>query len=297
MMTPWCTEPSCESTAALHGAWSAPDSRWAVGDNGTVLRSARGTHAWYALPPPSSAALWSVWASADDDAWVGGEDVLAHWDGHSWTVMSVPRDAAQCGKDPITVHALSGTGPNDVWAAAANLRNRASFALHFRGAGWEKVDGVTLAQCNGEIVHTVVAVAPDDVWFGVGYGAGFVEHWNGASVEQITTGSHVGEIVSLAVDGKVLWGVSQNGEVVHYDGMIWSYQSASTLRTNASGQMTAVWARGGKAYAVTSTGEILESDGSSWQRIFGPTGSRLDAVSSDETAWAVGAAGIAFASK
>jgi hypothetical protein len=62
------------------------------------------------------------------------------------------------GTSRICIDALKGTGPNDIWALAAGVRDRLPqrFMFHFDGSHWTRIPTDTASA-----IHPV---APDDVW-------------------------------------------------------------------------------------------------------------------------------------
>jgi hypothetical protein len=57
---------------------------WAVGYHGEALHY--DGSAWSLPPSGTTEYLWSVWASAPDNAWVvGTQATILHWDGHKWS--------------------------------------------------------------------------------------------------------------------------------------------------------------------------------------------------------------------
>lgn len=107
------TKLSTPGTGTVFGIWGAtPDDVWAVGGDSSEI----GGFAWRlagdswvaepALPADvtQSAAIWKVFGTAADDAWlVGSNGVSLHWDGSSFTP-----GATGVGSSLFTVHANEG---------------------------------------------------------------------------------------------------------------------------------------------------------------------------------------------
>jgi hypothetical protein len=103
------------STQTVFGIWgSSPDDVWAVGGDsesvgGFAWRLSGGADAWEPEPTvpadvPASAAIWKIYGTGPDDAWlVGSNGVALHWDGAALT----PGDTG-VGSSLFTVHEAGG---------------------------------------------------------------------------------------------------------------------------------------------------------------------------------------------
>ncbi len=172
----WSASPA-PASGFVAIASSGPDDVWLVGGLGTV--SHWDGHAWTAVLPRS------ILPSTPDsfaDAWTDGTTIRAigttrdgatttsalyRFDGTSWTVEDVG------ASDPTLV---SGSGPNDVWAAAADGFH------HFDGSRWSPV--ASDADVSGGIT-ALWARAPDEAWAATATGpymtAPSVVHWDGTA--------------------------------------------------------------------------------------------------------------------
>jgi hypothetical protein len=131
----------------LYGVWG----QWLVGQAGTVLRF-DGTRTTPAFTGPVDDDYFHVWASSDDDVWIGGRrgrmgHVVLHGEKGVFT------------KDPIlgsrTLHALFGFAKNDVWAAVDDGR-----MMHFDGTTWKE----RFHTPDGKILRAVWGSGPKDLW-------------------------------------------------------------------------------------------------------------------------------------
>lgn len=134
---------STGTTQTLTALWGilAPDGTaqvWAIGKSGTLIYGKTpGTFA--PLAGPTSADLQAIWGSSPSDIWVGATFInkpLYHWDGTSWSAVSLP------GLDKYSlgyfVTSLWGSGPSDVWAVVNNFNH--GYALyHWDGTAWSRV--------------------------------------------------------------------------------------------------------------------------------------------------------------
>jgi len=162
----------------------SPSQGWLVGDRGLIMAYAGGAWKQVALSPTSNDLL-DVQALSASEAWAGGGDVLLHYDGDTWWPQKVP----------ISVNALSMTGPGEGWAVGRKGQmlhisgGAAQFVqsptdkdlndVHFAadGAGWAVGDaGVILRYANGDWqsvsspvstnLQTVWTLSATEVWAG-----------------------------------------------------------------------------------------------------------------------------------
>jgi hypothetical protein len=138
----WSVAPAPAKLSAIWGA--GPDLRFAVGQNGTILKSAgvqwqpmesstkenltaiSGTYAndvwvlgtgatvldfdgtrWSAVAPPSGAQLYSVFAAPGGDVWVTGTSGLSRRHGKQWIDVTLPSAGSP--------HYLVGRSDTDLW--------------------------------------------------------------------------------------------------------------------------------------------------------------------------------------
>ena len=130
----------------IHAVTQAPpDTLWAVGDNGVILRN-RGS-AWGHVPSGTTEALHAITAPRSNAAWaVGDNGTVLRWRGSSFTPETVPTTARL-----TSVHASS---TSDVWAVGLG-----GTVLQHNGRAWSLVDAGTQQD-----LHAVFAFGPDDVW-------------------------------------------------------------------------------------------------------------------------------------
>lgn len=144
----WCWEnpfPQGSTLEAVHG--TAPDDVWAVGEGGVVLWW--GGEAWTSTPSGTTSSLRSVWAAARNDVWIAGDQgTLLHWDG----TRLVPTKVTD-----LSIAAVSGSAPNDVWAVA-NGPNAKATLLHWDGRAWSSTPTPYAS------LRTLWVRAADDAW-------------------------------------------------------------------------------------------------------------------------------------
>jgi hypothetical protein len=289
------------TTATLRDVWgSASDDVWAVGP-GTLLHW--DGKAWAnvvaALAPTfTSASLYvqRVWGTSATDVWaVCGSTypavpnvpngAILHWNGSSWALVPSPNTNFFGG--------IWGSGPNDVWAFAAQ-----SSVVHWDGVAWTAVD-ITPADlyqathawgsgagdiwvaalgsdglrydgktwrslCNASSCPDAFAfwgTSASDVW-AVGHG-GLVTHWNGTTWTKLQAPTPQDLSAAWGSSSSDVWAVGDAGAIVHWDGSRWS--GTGTTKTKALG---GVWGSGpDDVWAVGDNppdGSAVHWDGHAW---------------------------------
>jgi hypothetical protein len=220
-----------------------------------------------------STMLYSVAAVAADDVWAVGWEwtgsrylaVAQHFDGRDWRSVHVPSPGVQY----TTLLGVTAIGSRDVWAVGRydnGFGAQYTLAEHWNGRRWSVVQTVN-PQPGGDVLVSVDAISPDDVWAVGGYGAGqLIEHWDGAAWLQVS-GDYGGvfDFVGLsgvtAIAGDDVWAVGEGTEsdegrpilpvAEHWDGLKWTMQNPPLVRHRWLRAVTApspsdVWAVGGR---------------------------------------------------
>jgi hypothetical protein len=272
--------------AFLHDVFAiSPTDIWAVGgllgDTQTFAEHWDGS-TWTVVATPTPGGgnenpLLSVSAAASDDVWAVGfqhadvRDIplVEHWDGSTWSIVSVPTP-------PVLDSHLNGVSvvsSSDVWAVGyledtAGRQSR-PLAEHWDGAAWAPVP-VPWKRVGASVrMQSVAALSSDDVWA-------------------------VGAVMSDEVPDQTVR--------MHWDGLRWrsvrgpkDQAAGTTLYDVAAVSASDVWAVGttGAPHADYSA-RTEHWDGTRWSRIAAPNGP-FDAssllgtsASSSNDAWAVG---------
>jgi Tfp pilus assembly protein PilX len=113
---------------------SASSDCWAVGANATFARYSGGSWANYATGLPA-ATYNSVFCNNAADCWAvgnvqGGQDLIAHWDGTSWS-----RNASNPAPTS-NLNAVACVNSNDCWAAGSTSSGG---MVHWDGNSWGAV--------------------------------------------------------------------------------------------------------------------------------------------------------------
>jgi hypothetical protein len=248
----WCYAaplPVATEVRSLQGL--RPDSVWAAGSGGTILRW-DGTG--WTVTRHGSGTMLAVGGAADDDLWALGSEIrnllpgevgsgaLLHWDGQAWSIVPdhmldpLARDNVRfVGASPRAF--VWGLRRDDLWASAGNL-------MHWDGQIWRVMD---LDGGRGRVgISAVWGSAPDDVW---AVGAGGVDRAD----PQNPPGPRY-----------AAW-----SRIYHWDGRAWSLAYADPDQDDGptGSALLAVWGSSKTdVWAVGASGRVLHWDGSEWKR-------------------------------
>jgi hypothetical protein len=225
MMLHWdgetlCREPDVTDRALwwIHG--HSAGEWFAVGENGTVLRSIDGTRS--RIDVPTDATLFGVWAS-EEELWVAGGHVGGGLnDGEIWRWNGVHWDAIETGLPGVIFKVWDG------WFVGQDVSYR-----------W---NGTTLEpmESAGRLL-TVRGRGEDDVWAVGGLtGPLVVQHKDGAWVEQDTSGLDQPINGIWTDEGEDIWVAGNYGTMAHWDGTRW-LRPSEPLTTD---HLHAVWQHG-----------------------------------------------------
>ena len=289
------------NTALLLGvsASSATDA-WAVGrtqlnksDFEPVALHWNGT-AWSVSPGFATAISIISGASAvgvadisADDAYAIGNSAatavgsLAHWNGTSWSPVTLPLPAH--ANSNTTLNAISADGPDDVWIVGTFLDSakgqNETFSEHFNGTAWSVMPMPPVNSSNINAFfqfNGIKANSPSDVWavgdsgvVDVPGGRTLIEHFNGTAWSIVPSPSP-GSIAILS----------------------------GVTTSNAA---NSVWAVGADTAAGTSARQTLTLNwnGTTWNVVASPNTGSTDGVGAVATnpgaaiVWAVGESGPA----
>lgn len=244
-------------------SYRAPDNIWAAGS-----RTADGTHQltwvrhwdgvhWTSEHTPNpgryDSELYGISAVSRSDVWTVGTmrnsadgpplQLVEHWDGQSWSVVTAPRRAG-------SLAAVEATKSGDVWAVG--VANLGAVLEHWDGAIWRVFHPVAPPvqspwQVTAMVFYGIEAVTKNDIWAVGSYDAEdgngefmrqpLIEQWNGrewtiASLPTQPGLASVYDIDELAPDD--IWavgtddlGTEADTLVEHWDGQSWTAQTAS----------------------------------------------------------------------
>lgn len=168
---------------------------WAVGfDFNPASNVAQGLFAhfngttWKAAPPlsaPGIPAFAAVSAVSANDVWAVGTDLnafdstlAAHWDGHTWRVVSTPclqgakiiLQENGCTKNGNELTGVAAVAANNVWASGFETENsgfHVPYVLHWDGTSWSLIKTPNTGNgqgITGSSLFAITAVSASDVW-------------------------------------------------------------------------------------------------------------------------------------
>jgi hypothetical protein len=183
-------------------------------------------------------------------------NLVEHWDGTSWSVVSSPAftGGGQVGR-------VSADASNDVWAVGGNL------ILHFDGTSWSRTV-LPPARYGGPALFGVAALSPSNVW-AVGMvrpSAAFewlplVEHWDGTSwgvVGSPDPNRNIGYNLAgiAAISASDIWAAGTVG-IENWNGTSWSLVSAVPSGVSQPDGVAAL--SDGTVVVVSGSGDIIEN--------------------------------------
>ncbi len=210
----WCWRRPRPRGSRINSVYAtAPYNLWLVGEAGYVLQW-NGTR-WreHALPEPpfrSAMNLGSITGRGPSDMWIGGGDLLYHWDGASWE----PRDVILPGVDQA-FHGIWEAPNTDLWVAM-------DYGMTRRSIGGEPLADfpVPPAQAPLSELGSVWGTAADDLWIAGRPGRMF--HWDGHAFTEFPTGTYKSGGDLIGASATDAWVGGYDGTLVHWNGAAWS---------------------------------------------------------------------------
>jgi hypothetical protein len=191
----WTPSPD-EAPGSLFGVHgTATDDVWVVGLTGRV-RHWDGT-SWSTMSlGGTTARLTHVWAVARDQAWASGE-VVARWNGTLWSVVSDIPIPPDSSESSWTIWAADA---RHAWASSENL-------YAWNGSAWRRVALGPYAGCGD-----LIGVGPDEFWCLGGEG---LAEWNGGGWTRVPAGPVALDESGLGGNSRAeLWAVGSNGTIL-----------------------------------------------------------------------------------
>ena len=192
---------------------------WAVGssNNGTLIEHWDGS-SWSVVLSPNPGAngnlLEGVAAISARDIWAAGSSfdsnfaelpLIEHWDGSSWSVVSIPTPGSFTRLTGVTAFSS-----HDAWVVGSffdNMDTEQALVEHWNGSSWQAITGLNPVGSPGSFLQGVAAVSHKDVWAigstnppGGGTLQTLIEHWNGSSWQIVSSPNFPGysELESVA---------------------------------------------------------------------------------------------------
>ena len=185
---------------------------WAAGPGDMWVASAQGIRHWdgNALSAPVRAGKFrNLRGTAGNDVWaIVDYNLVAHWDGSTWTVQQPTPTATYVGT-------VWPAARDDVWAVANVPDVR---MLHWDGQTWTTLS-TCLPQQSTQISAPMWGSAPGDIWLSMRRA---LFHYDGKAWTQTERRFGGGDIWGSCAND--VWLNDPNGfTVAHFDGVEWSH--------------------------------------------------------------------------
>jgi hypothetical protein len=250
------------TTFELYGIGGVPDDLWAVGRSDLIVhwdgRRWQGPE-----PAPPWPEYRGVWASADDDVWIVGLELVPPPQGMQLAPDGIfGRDDSRHRPRGLIVHddgtlrrrievegvreltAAWGSSKDDVWVVGVD-----GAVVHVSGGVARRVESGTHAN-----LRSIHGTGPDDIW-AVGAG-GTILHGDGTSWRPVASVTSV-VLNGVWAHGREAWAVGEHGVALHWDGGAWS-----AISTGEDATLSGVWgAASDDVWAVGERGTLLHWDG------------------------------------
>ncbi|MEW6378143.1 MAG: hypothetical protein AB1611_00900 [bacterium] len=267
-----------EQAAELTGIWgSSAQDIFAVGgttgqeDGQTLIYHYNGA-AWSIMNAPFSGCLLDVWGSGPGDVFaVGIAGLVLHWNGISWTEMSLSQ--AIGAADPLPdLQSVWGNGPDNVFAVGiyldAGTQQPVSTILHYQNGHW-----TLMLEIPSVCLYDIWGAPGGDIWAA---GDRIFRYRN--SVWQDVTPDDLQEFCLNKIAGRsasdfIAVGIAdlagEKGVILRCDGQTWRHAEGLV----APGYLCSAWVGqdgkilvvgGNFLYDYPSLGIVLAYDGTSW---------------------------------
>lgn len=232
--------PAIDPGETIYDLWTAPwGTVYAVGQAGTVLTTDGSDWTLMHGANPNY-SLRTVFGSSAEDIFAIGSAGGFHFDGSSWTPLSLSSNVLAGAAATMNFAVVVGSGGAiETWD----------------GDSWQDAQSPTTVGLDA-----VYAASSNDV-FAAGESEVIV-HYDGSQWSQVyPSGASSGQLYGIhGSSGNDVFACGENGEVLHFDGTNWSSMSTPT-----SLALRSVWAfSANDAIAVGESGTILHFDGAQW---------------------------------
>lgn len=273
----WAIEST--GSASLNSVWGADGAVFAVGANGTILRST-GNGTWTAQTSGTTQTLNGIWGSPGGFLYaVGNAGTVLYSNGSGvWQ----PQTA---GTGTMNLYCVWGSADNNVYAGGASgamihstgggaswTAQTTGFSDDFLGL-WGTSDGAHIYGANNSAGAVFLSTGNGSWTFQASSTTSVTTSATGSGTTVYIAATAVGTLTSStgngtwtavnAMSAKELWGVfaagagdvwavGDSGTVTHLSGGTWTAQT-----TGSAADLRAVWADANNVYAVGLNGAIL----------------------------------------
>jgi hypothetical protein len=307
--TTWSAMP--RPNGSVYALWGTGPTNWYAAGTapGTTLVNGVVWHwdgsSWtleYTEPqvPLMGSQLSAIGGTGPNDVWVGGPnlDHVVHFDGTSWTPVTLPAPAAEItaiqavGTNDLVLAGAHGylarwngttlapisqwTGVvadrNGVWGSSSNdvwMIERTGGTEHYDGSSWTPgtvPTAVALAAISG--------LSANDIWatgLGAGTGHVYAYHWSGSAWTGTDLGLQAQTSATYAAATNDAWIVTPGGHACHWNGTSWV-----ATPTGITSDLLGVYGNASDAWAVGSS--LVHWNGSSWAPVTSPSTVAIAAV-------------------
>ncbi len=236
-------------TGTYNGVWSDPGGTvWAVGDDG--LASVRDANAqWSQVTLPTSVDLNAIDGTSAQDIWIGGDDILLHYNGATWS--EVPPTFGG------VINTVWASGPGRVWVAGN------TWTARYDGGSWQYVDA------SGFPNFTRIWGSDEQNVWATAEGFNTLFRYDAQNGYFVTEPSANGLYDLGGTSSSDVWAVGS--EILHYDGMNWTEVYRASAPTAPAGMRRSQRYHAVEAVAADDVwfagayGAIAHWDGSGWE--------------------------------
>ncbi len=218
---------------------------------------------------------YDIWGLAWNDLYATGDGVIWHFDGQTWTQAYTLLTNFGGQEFPVSLTAIWGSGPGDVYAVGVGLFPREEIIVHYDGKEWS----IVRRQASLALLQDIWGSGPNDIY--VAAGDGGILHYNGSTWSQIAFGYFVSV---WGADANHVYAVGEHpstntGAIFRYTGGAWQPVYTEDVAFNR------VWGLGPddiyalgfeKSFEVGAMAAVVvHYDGSEWSRQRAPFSNKL----------------------
>jgi len=222
---------------------------------------------WTVMASGTYASLAAVWGTGKDNVYAVGRDAMLHYDGVTWTRMSLPFPDMQLSD-------IWGAGSSvfAVGVASDGINPLEGRLIELGPTGWQAVAGYPGETTSNTGQAGIYGRSASDFW--VVNNSGMIQHWNGSAWSGNFTcakfgGGNVVELQSVWTDpvSNRAYAAGNEGRLCTFDGSAWT-QTAPLDVTAAF-----VWGASTTAvYALSPVMDVkglvnLSIDGTNWASV------------------------------
>ncbi|RMG20150.1 MAG: hypothetical protein D6732_29005 [Methanobacteriota archaeon] len=155
--------------------------------------------------------------------------------------------------------AVSALDSQNVWVAGAG------HISHYDGTSWT----IEASGSSYPLVESLDILSPTFGWAGGVY----IWKYDGSNWSDVLLYPSVRDVDAISTTQA--WAVGYDGQILHYNGTAWQFQSTPVTDTLHSVSMTSI----GQGFAAGDNGTLLYYDGYSWRKMPTPTTDRIESIS------------------